>query len=123
MLFVLQQIVQNVVRNAQEAYVAFIDFTAAFDSVSHKFLDQCLKQMEASDSSRVTFRAIYKNAKGSVWIRNSDGTYTYSDAFEICRGVVQGDIFSPYCLIVALAVLMMQYDPIRYEDSSIILMA
>ena len=50
-IFVLQQIVQNVVRNAQDAYVAFIDFTAAFDSVSHKFLDRCLKQMGASDSS------------------------------------------------------------------------
>ena len=60
--------------------------------------------MGASDSSRAIFRAISKNAKGSVRIRNSDGTYTYSDAFEICRGVVQGDIFSPYC---ALAVLMM----------------
>ena len=75
--------------------------------------------MGASDSSRAIFRAIYKNAKGSVRIRNSDGTYTYSDAFEICRGVVQGDIFSPYCFIVALAVLMMRYDPIRYDDSSI----
>ena len=68
--------------------------------------------MGASDSSQAIFRAIYKNAKGSVRIRNSD-------AFEICRGVVQGDIFSPYCFIVALAVLMMRYDPIRYDDSSI----
>ena len=77
--------------------------------------------MGASDSSRAIFRAIYEkfNAKGSVRIRNSDGTYTYSDAFEICRGVVQGDIFNPYCFIVALAVLMMRYDPIRYDDSSI----
>ena len=54
-IFVLQQIVQNVVRNAQKAYVAFIDFTVAFDSVSHKFLDRCLKQMGASDSSRAIF--------------------------------------------------------------------
>ena len=75
--------------------------------------------MGAADSSRAIFRAMYKNAKGSVRIRNSDGTYTYFDAFEICRGVVQGDIFSPYCFIVALAVLMMRYDPIRYDDSSI----
>ena len=39
----------------QDAYVAFIDFTAAFDNVSHKFLDRSLKQMGASDSSREPF--------------------------------------------------------------------
>ena len=61
-IFVLQQIVQDIVANSQEAYIAFIDFTAAFDSVSHKFLDKCLKKMGAFDSSRAIFRAMHMRA-------------------------------------------------------------
>ena len=65
----------------------FIDFAAAFDSVSHRLLDESLAAANASDKSRAIFRAIYTEAAGEM--------------VSIKRGVVQGDIASPYILVLA----------------------
>ena len=35
-------------------------------------------------------------------VPNADGTYTLSETFPVDRGVVQGDIVSPLCFIIAL---------------------
>ena len=68
--------------------------------------------MDASVQSRALFRTIciYDNAKGQIRVRNKDGSTTFSQSFVIKRGVVQGDIFSPYGFITALAVLIAEYD-------------
>ena len=90
--------------------VVFIDYTAAFDSVSHFFLDEALGEAGASDKSRSVFRSIYENASASVRVRNADGTDTLSSSFPVRRGVVQGDIFSPLCFIVALDCIFLRHD-------------
>jgi len=66
--------------------------------------------MVASVQLRALFRTIYDNAKGQIRVRNKDGSTTFSQSFVIKRGVVQGDIFSPYGFIIALAVLIAEYD-------------
>jgi hypothetical protein len=52
-----------------------------------------------------------------VRVRGTDGTHTdtISEPFAIRRDVVQGDIFSPYAYILALAFLFFKHDP---EDAA-----
>ena len=39
--------------------ITFIDYTAAFDTVSHKFLDEALAEAGAPIKARAMFRAVY----------------------------------------------------------------
>ena len=87
--------------------ITFIDFVAAFDSISHRFLDEALEEAEASDKSRAIFRAIYKSATAVVRVSlPGGGDKVRTDPFPVDRGVIQGDIFSPICFIIALEHLM-----------------
>ena len=53
-------------------YVTFIDYSAAFDSVSHKFLDRALKAAGASNNSRALFRAVYDAASAVTKVPSTD---------------------------------------------------
>ena len=55
-------------------------------------------------------QCIYRVAKGFVRISKADGTFEYSDIFDISRGVLQGDIFSPVAFIVGLWRIFKLYD-------------
>lgn len=90
--------------------ITYIDFKAAFDSVSHRFLDDALKEAGASDKSRAIFRAIYDSAEAVVRSQSADGQSCYSTSFSVDRGVVQGDIFSPLCFIIAFQQIMKLHD-------------
>ena len=116
-IYLLSTFIDECIESGSETYATFIDFTAAFDSVSHKFLDYSLEKMGASVQSRALFRTIYENAKGQIRVRNANGSYTFSRSFLINRGVVQGDIFSPYGFIIALAILVAEYDPLDYTEA------
>ena len=75
--------------------VTFIDFSAAFDTVSHKFIDRALAAAGATHKTRAMFRAIYRSATARTAVQAVDGATIMSDAFPVSRGVVQGDITSP----------------------------
>ena len=90
--------------------VTFIDFAAAFDSVSHKYIDTALAAAGASTKCRKIFRAIYAAATGVVRVNGSNGKRIYSAAFNIGRGVIQGDIISPILFILALDQLVRTHD-------------
>ena len=93
--------------------VTYIDFSAAFDTVSHKFIDSTLAKAGASRKSRAIFRAIYAAASGIARVNGTDGEYVYSGAFDVGRGVIQGDIISPVLFILALDALIQQYDSVK----------
>ena len=90
--------------------ITFIDYTAAFDSISHKFMDKTLAAAGASRKSRVIFRAIYKVATGIARVRGIDGKHIHSGSFQIKRGVIQGDVMSPVLFILALDQLVQTVD-------------
>ena len=90
--------------------VTYIDYTAVFDSISHKFMDRTLKTVGASRKSRAIFRAIYKTATGIARVRGIDGKYEFSGTFSVCRGVIQGDIIPPVLFILALDQLIQTTD-------------
>ena len=88
----------------------FIDYSAAFDSVSHKYVDKALKQAGASPKARAMYRAIYKAAAAYTEAAGADGKKVKCDTFNIGRGVLQGDVTSPLFFILALESIMRCHD-------------
>ena len=82
--------------------VTYIDFSAAFDTVSHQFMDITLAKAGSSRKSHTIFRVIYEAAAGIARVNDTDDNYVYSSTFNVGRGVIQGDIISPMLFILAL---------------------
>ena len=51
-VLILKTIIEEVVKAGKEAVVSFIDYTAAFDSVSHRFLDESLAEAQVPPKVR-----------------------------------------------------------------------
>ena len=84
------------------ASITFIDYSAAFDTESQMFLDEALAQAGVGAKVRRIVQAIFAVATGVVRLKHPDGTMTLSEPFDITRGVLQGDIFSPVAFIIYL---------------------
>ena len=107
---ILKWTISMILRERREAIITFIDYTAAFDSESHQFLDEALSNANVSIKVRRIIQCIFKAASGCVRIRNADGTESYSEVFDIARGVLQGDIFSAIAFIVGLWQTFVRHD-------------
>ena len=94
---VLKWAIEMILREDREAIITFIDYKAAFDSESHVFLDEALGEAGVSPKVRRVIQQIFNAASGCV--RNDD---ELSEPFNISRGVLQGDIFSPVAFIAGL---------------------
>ena len=68
--------------------VTFVDYTAAFDSVPHKFIDVTLQDAGVSIKTRHMFRAIYKVASAVIKVNGVNGKVSFSNPFPIGRGVL-----------------------------------
>ena len=101
-ILLLRVIYDNIIVNNKNCVVTYIDFAVAFDSVSHKFLDEALAKAGAKCKTRAMLRAIYAAAQGAAQVRSDNGAFHMSQAFEVSRGVIQGDIISPILFIIAL---------------------
>ena len=77
-ILLLRVLYDFIIKNKKSWIVTFIDYTAAFDSISHKFLDITLAKAGASRKSRAIFRAIYSVATGSARVRGIDGEHIFA---------------------------------------------
>ena len=109
-VFILRTLVEQAMKEGKKLALTFIDYSAAFDSVSHKFIDTALTEAGASPKSRAIFRSIYKTASAMTEVTGPDGETVFSDAFPVRRGVVQGDITSPLYFILALECILRRHD-------------
>ena len=109
-VLILKHLMSEVLRAGEEAVVTFIDYTAAFDSLSHRFLDEALAEANVSPKVRRIIQAIYSSASGVVRIREASGKNVFSGAFSIDRGAIQGDIYSPPSFTIGLDSIFRRHD-------------
>ena len=109
-VLILKTIINEVIKAGQEAVVTFIDYTADFDSVSHRFLDESLAEAKVSPKVRRMIRAIYTSTSGAVRLQLPSGQQVCSECFYIRRGAIQGDIYSPPSFTLALDRIFRRYD-------------
>jgi len=87
--------------NPSTGEIVSIDFAKAFDSVSHEYLIETLKQMNFPSEFIETFKLLYNKAESAVI--NDKETTRY---FPLGRGARQGDPWSPYLFILGLEPLI-----------------
>ena len=107
---ILKWTIEMILREGREAIITFIDYSAAFDTESQKFLDEALAAVNVSTKLRRVIQAIFRVAHGCVRIRQNDGTFAHSEFFYIARGVLQGNIFSAVAFIVGLRRIFSKHD-------------
>ena len=106
-VYVLSQLIDFSLVESRPLIVSFIDYVSAFDTVSHRFLGQALEEAGAEVKIRAVFQAIYESATARVRVRlPGSREERLCDRFPVDRGVVQGDISSPWCFIMAVECLM-----------------
>ena len=105
---ILKWTTEMILREGREGIITFIDYSAAFDTESQKFLDEALAAANVSTKLRRVIQSIFRD--GCVRIRQNDGPFAQSDFFDIARGVLQGDIFSAVAFIVGLWRIFSKHD-------------
>ena len=96
MLCALQALIEKVnecnsVEHSLEGYIVFIDYSKAFDNVSHPKLFQTMKEMGFPIHLVNLFAGLYSDQEALIrWNRE------HTEPFKICKGVRQGCILSPH---------------------------
>lgn len=109
-VMLLRVLFDHVMITGEKLYVTYIDYSTAFDTVSHKWLDLRLRKAGASRKTHVTFRAIYAAAEDTSWLRGLNGEHIYNARFKVRRGVVQGDIVFPIFFIPVMEIICHTHD-------------
>ena len=98
----LRWFIQVIIREGRQAVITCIDYSAAFDTESQMFLDEALAEAGVGAKVHRIVQAIFAAAAGVVRLSHHDSTMTISAPFDIARGIIQGDIFSPVAFISGL---------------------
>ena len=109
-VLILKLLINEVLKAGEEAVVTFIVYTAAFDSVSHRFLYESLAEANVPPKVCRIINAIYTAANGAVRIRQPSGQHVHSPTFSVNRGSIQGDIYSPSLFTLALDRIFRRHD-------------
>ena len=84
----------------QEACVMLVDFSKAFDTMSHQFISNTLKIFGFGNGAITQIMLLFKNRSSQVC--NAGHT---SRSFSLGRGVPQGDPISAYIFILGMEIL------------------
>ena len=123
-VMILRTLVDRMLREDKPLVLTFIDYAAAFDTLGHKFLDATLGDAKAEPKTRAIFRAIYGSATARTKVQGTNGKVVFSERFSIQRGVLQGDLTSPWYFILALEAIFRAHDRgtakgVRLGDTSV----
>ena len=109
MLVCLQVLLEKVIAMDQQAFIMFIDYSKAFDSVSHNKLFSIFLDMGFPKHLVTLIQSLYVNQRAKIrW----DGEHT--EEFEVGKGARQGCILSPYLFVTYTESGMREADVAHY---------
>ena len=109
MLVCLQVLLEKVIATDQQAFVMFIDYSKAFDSVNHRKLFTIFYEMGFPKHLVALLQSLYVNQKATIrW--NGERT----EEFEIGKGARQGCIVSPHLFVTYTESGMRDADTSKY---------
>ena len=91
MLFTLQLLIEKIRNSVEEAFLTFIDYSKAFDSVKHHRLFDFMMNMGFPKHLVALTAGLYHNQKATIRWNGEHCEY-----FNISKGVRQGCILSPH---------------------------
>ena len=102
MLFVLQLLLEKIRTTTDEAFITFIDYSKAFDSVNHHHLFVTMSELGfPKHLISLISHNMYTDQKATIrW--NGE----HCDFFDIKRGVRQGCILSPHLFSIYTEMIM-----------------
>ena len=86
-----------------ESLILLIDFKKAFDSLTHRYIDNCLKMFNFGESIRKWIKLFFSSREAYILL---GGELTKKILLE--QGVPQGDVVSPYIFILAVEILLIK---------------
>ena len=86
-----------------ESLILLIDFKKAFDSLTHRYIDNCLKMFNFGESIRRWIKLFFSSREAYILL---GGELTKKILLE--QGVPQGDVVSPYIFILAVEILLIK---------------
>ena len=95
----LEQIIEKSIEFNHPAYIVFIDFTKAFDSIKLPFLWKLLNKTTNINKRYINLlKSTYENSNATI---KTDIGITQQ--VKICKGVKQGDVLSAilFCIVIA----------------------
>ncbi|GFN89470.1 retrovirus-related pol polyprotein from type-2 retrotransposable element r2dm [Plakobranchus ocellatus] len=109
MLCSIQVMIEKVIESHKEAYIIFIDYSKAFDSVDHSLLFKTLTMMGFPPHHIVMIQSLYTNQEASIRWNNQ-----HTESFKILKGVRQGCILSPHFFSLYTEQIMKETDVDQY---------
>uniref|UniRef100_A0A8C6SMB2 Reverse transcriptase domain-containing protein n=1 Tax=Neogobius melanostomus TaxID=47308 RepID=A0A8C6SMB2_9GOBI len=83
-----------------DAFILFVDFYKAFDTIEHKFIKECLQLFQFGNSFTHMVDMFYNGIDSSVIVN-----YNTTKRFNITRGVRQGCPISPFIFVLVVELL------------------
>ena len=81
-------------QQTKKCMITYINYSGAFDSISHTFMDQTFvdkcRCKEESKVGRYSEPSIQRQQSGIARVRDTEGQTVFSQQFEIRCGVIQG---------------------------------
>ena len=101
MIFTLRQLQEKAAEQNKPLYIAFVDFSKAFDSISRPRLWRLLSKYGCPDKFALMQQAFHEGTQVQVMI---DGETT--DVFLVTHGVKQGCVLAPTLFTLFLAAVL-----------------
>ena len=70
---ILRTLYRRTLQLGKSITVTYIDYSSAFDTVRHKFMDSTLTRVGSSNKVRSMFRAVYSSASVYTKVTDVDG--------------------------------------------------
>ena len=97
----MEEIIEKIKKSDLTGYFVRLDAQKAFDSVSHEYLEECLRAYNFPETYIEFVKTIYKDLESTVMVNGFTGKF-----FKILRSVKQGDALSCALFVIAIDPLL-----------------